>query len=108
MEAYVARIRADLTAKWPQATCVVFGHLGDGNLHVIAGAGDHKLRHEIEEVIYAPLEAFAGSVSAEHGIGLQKREFVRVSRSPVELAVMRTLKDALDPKHVLNPGKILG
>lgn len=55
MEAYVARIRADLTAKWPQATCVVFGHLGDGNLHVIAGAGDHKLRHEIEEVVYAPL-----------------------------------------------------
>jgi FAD/FMN-containing dehydrogenase len=108
MEAYVARIRADLTANWPQATCVVFGHLGDGNLHVIAGASDPELRREIEEVVYAPLEAFAGSVSAEHGIGLLKREFLGVSRSPVELAVMRTLKDALDPKHVLNPGKILG
>jgi FAD/FMN-containing dehydrogenase len=108
MEAYVARIRADLAAKWPQATCVVFGHLGDGNLHVIAGAGDPELRHEIEEVVYAPLEAFGGSVSAEHGIGLLKREFLGLSRSPVELAVMRTLKDALDPKHVLNPGKILG
>ena len=71
-------------------------------------AGDPKLRHEIEEVVYAPLEAFAGSVSAEHGIGLLKRELLGLSRSPVELAVMRTLKDALDPKHVLNPGKIFG
>jgi FAD/FMN-containing dehydrogenase len=108
MESYVARIRADLTAKWPQATCVVFGHLGDGNLHVIAGAGDPALCPAIEEVVYAPLQAFAGSVSAEHGIGLRKRRFLGVSRSPVELAVMRTLKDALDPRHVLNPGKVLG
>jgi FAD/FMN-containing dehydrogenase len=107
MEAYVARIRHDLTARWPSASCVVFGHLGDGNLHVIAGAGDRSLRHAIEEVVYAPLQAIGGSISAEHGIGLQKREFLGVSRSPVELAVMRTLKDALDPKHILNPGKIL-
>jgi FAD/FMN-containing dehydrogenase len=108
MEAYVARIRRDLTAAWPAATCTVFGHLGDGNLHVIAGAGDRKHRHAIEEIVYAPLKAFSGSVSAEHGIGLQKLEFIGISRSPVELAVMRTLKDALDPKHILNPGKILG
>jgi FAD/FMN-containing dehydrogenase len=107
MQAYVARIRADLTATWPAATCVVFGHLGDGNLHVIAGAGDRSLRHAIEEVVYAPLADIGGSISAEHGIGLQKRQFLGVSRSPTEVAVMRALKQALDPKSVLNPGKIL-
>ncbi|MBI1197027.1 MAG: FAD-binding protein [Phenylobacterium sp.] len=108
MEAYVARVRADLTARWPAATCVVFGHLGDGNLHVIAGAGDRSLRHAIEEVVYAPLRPIGGSISAEHGIGLQKKAFLDVSRSPPELALMRTLKTALDPKGILNPGKVVG
>jgi FAD/FMN-containing dehydrogenase len=108
MEAYVARVRADLAARWPAASCVVFGHLGDGNLHVIAGAGDRSLRHAIEEIVYAPLKDIGGSISAEHGIGLQKLEFLPVSRSPDELALMRTLKAALDPKGVLNPGKVVG
>lgn len=52
--------------------------------------------------------SFAGSVSAEHGIGLQKLEFIGISRSPKELALMRTLKTALDPKGILNPGKVVG
>jgi FAD/FMN-containing dehydrogenase len=59
-------------------------------------------------VVYAPLADIGGSISAEHGIGLQKRQFLGVSRSPTEVAVMRALKQALDPKGVLNPGKILG
>jgi FAD/FMN-containing dehydrogenase len=104
----VAQVKADLTAKWPQAELTVFGHLGDGNLHLIAGVGDRSARHAIEEMVYAPLGAFAGSISAEHGIGLQKREFLPTSRSPQELALMRTLKTALDPNNILNPGKILG
>jgi FAD/FMN-containing dehydrogenase len=108
MEAYVARLRRDFAARWANPTLTVFGHLGDGNLHVIAGVGDREARHAIEETVYAPLAAIGGSISAEHGIGLQKREFLGVSRSPVEVAVMRTLKQALDPKHVLNPGKIFG
>jgi FAD/FMN-containing dehydrogenase len=108
MPAYVAQVKADLTAKWPQAELTVFGHLGDGNLHLIAGVGDRLARHAVEEIVYAPLGAFSGSISAEHGVGLQKREFLPTSRSPQELALMRTLKAALDPKNILNPGKILG
>jgi FAD/FMN-containing dehydrogenase len=108
MEAYVARLRADFAAKWANPTLTVFGHLGDGNLHVIAGVGDRSARHAIEETVYAPLAAIGGSISAEHGIGLQKREFLGVSRSPVEVDVMRTIKRALDPQNVLNPGKIFG
>jgi len=108
MPAYVAQVKAALTARWPKAELTVFGHLGDGNLHLIAGVGDRNARHAIEETVYAPLAALAGSISAEHGIGLQKREFLPASRSPEELALMRTLKTALDPKAILNPGKILG
>jgi FAD/FMN-containing dehydrogenase len=107
MPAYVEKVRADLTARWPKAELTVFGHLGDGNLHLVAGVGSREAKADIEAIVYAPLKAFSGSVSAEHGIGLQKLAYLHVSRSPVELALMRTLKDALDPKHVLNPGKVL-
>lgn len=107
MQQYVADVKQALTARWPNAALTVFGHLGDGNLHLIAGVGDRSARHAIEEIVYAPLAAFSGSISAEHGIGVQKRDFLSVSRSPAEVALMRRLKEALDPKGVLNPGKIL-
>ena len=107
MPAYVAKVKADLTARWPKAELTVFGHLGDGNIHLVAGVGDRSAKHDVEAMVYAPLKAFAGSVSAEHGIGLQKRAYLGISRSPIEVAVMQSLKDALDPRHILNPGKIL-
>ncbi|MGE3302023.1 MAG: FAD-binding oxidoreductase [Hyphomonadaceae bacterium] len=108
MEAYVGEIRANLLAKSAAARVVVFGHMGDGNLHVCASLGDKALKPQIEEIVYAPLKRIGGSVSAEHGIGLQKRAYLAYSRSPAELALMRTLKNALDPKNLLNPGKVLG
>jgi FAD/FMN-containing dehydrogenase len=107
MEPYLVEVRQALTGRWPKAALTVFGHLGDGNLHLIAGVGDREARHEVEEIVYRPLEARGGSVSAEHGIGLQKLAFLPTSRSPAEIALMRTLKAALDPKGVLNPGKVL-
>ncbi len=61
----------------------------------------------IEPIVYGALADFRGSVSAEHGIGLEKKPYLSVSRSEPELALMRTLKQALDPKNLLNPGKIL-
>ncbi|WP_297695274.1 FAD-binding oxidoreductase [Phenylobacterium sp.] len=108
MQGYLTEVRQALTARWPKAQLTVFGHLGDGNLHLIAGVGDPKARHDIEELVYRPLQARGGSVSAEHGIGLQKLAYLSTSRSPAELALMRTIKAALDPKGVLNPGKVLG
>jgi FAD/FMN-containing dehydrogenase len=102
MEAYVAEVRARLPG------LVVFGHLGDGNLHVIAPAPDRSEagRHAVETAIYDPLRAIGGSISAEHGIGLMKRAYLSWSRSPVEIQVMRTLKSAFDPRGILNPGKV--
>jgi FAD/FMN-containing dehydrogenase len=108
MPAYLAEVKEALTARWPHASLVVFGHLGDGNLHLIAAVGDRKAKHDIEEVVYAPLKGHGGSISAEHGIGLQKRAYLALSRTPEEIALMRTLKGALDPENILNPGKVLG
>ena len=107
MEAYLAEVRARLLAKWPAATLVVFGHLGDGNLHLVAGVGDSSAKHDVEEIVYGGLGSRNGSVSAEHGIGLQKRAWLSLSRSPEELAMMRTMKTALDPAGILNRGKVL-
>ncbi len=106
MEDYLAEVRGALTGRWPNAALTVFGHLGDGNLHLVAGVGDAGARHAIEDVVYGPLKARHGSVSAEHGIGLQKRAYLALSRSPEELAVMRLIKRSLDPANTLNPGKI--
>ncbi|MDO8324005.1 MAG: FAD-binding oxidoreductase [Phenylobacterium sp.] len=107
MEAYVAEVRGALAARWPQAGMTVFGHLGDGNLHLIISVVEPDTRSEIEEMVYGPLRARAGSISAEHGIGLQKRPYLAYSRNPEELALMRTLKTALDPRGILNPGKVI-
>jgi FAD/FMN-containing dehydrogenase len=110
MQTYVEKVCADIKARWPaSAPTMVFGHLGDGNLHVIASVGETSLeiRHAVEEIVYAPLEAIHGSISAEHGVGLQKRDFLKLSRSPAEIALMRALKATLDPGNILNPGKVL-
>jgi FAD/FMN-containing dehydrogenase len=109
MDCYVRGIQSTLTAAFPGNRLWVFGHVGDGNLHVIVqtAEGDATAqRVAIEERIYAPLESIGGSVSAEHGIGLEKKPYLHLSRSTEELALMRKIKAALDPANTLNTGKI--
>src|SRR4051812_10597753 len=85
----------------------VFGHMADGNLHIVVAAGDDAAtRARVEDIVYRPLAAVGGSVSAEHGIGLEKRAYLPLSRTPAEIATMRLLKQALDPRGILNPGKV--
>jgi len=109
METYAARLRETLTAEIADHKLWIFGHLGDGNLHVVVQVKPMDylgLRPKVEALVYRPLAAVNGSVSAEHGIGLEKKPYLDLSRSPAEIALMRTLKTALDPKGLLNPGKI--
>jgi FAD/FMN-containing dehydrogenase len=106
MNDYVEEMRATLTARWPDNRCMVFGHLGDGNLHVVVGVGDKGAKAEVERVVYAGLESRGGSISAEHGVGVQKKAYLSLTRSADEIEVMRRIKASLDPKGILNPGKI--
>jgi FAD/FMN-containing dehydrogenase len=108
MDAYVDEVRTQLTKRWPGSKMVVFGHLGDGNIHLVVTVGslDPSAVHAVESIIYETLGRCDGIISAEHGIGLDKREYLKYSRTPVEIALMKTLKQALDPKGILNRGKI--
>jgi FAD/FMN-containing dehydrogenase len=109
MEEYAGGVRSRLAARWPGAHCSVFGHLADGNVHFVfaPGTGDAETRRAVEEIVYAPLAAVGGAISAEHGIGLEKKPWLPVSRTPEEIALMRLLKSALDPLGILNPGKVV-
>lgn len=108
MEGYVAEVLARLEREWPAYRRFVFGHLGDGNLHIIAaGPPSCEAKLGIERCVYEPLAARQGSVSAEHGIGLEKQPWLALSRSAAEIELMRRLKAALDPKKILNPGRVL-
>ncbi|GED22932.1 FAD-binding oxidoreductase [Halomonas halmophila] len=109
MDAYVEHVETMLREHWPSGRLVVFGHLGDGNLHLSVGVGsdDADTRHRVERCIYEPLADLGGSVSTEHGIGLEKRSWLHVSRTPEEIAVMATLKQALDSHSLLNRNKVI-
>jgi FAD/FMN-containing dehydrogenase len=103
------RVRANLERDWPQLKALFFGHVGDGNLHVVVCKvpQDAASVHAIEDAVYSVVRDYAGSISAEHGIGLLKRDWLGYSRTEAELALMRTLKHSLDPRGILNPGKLL-
>jgi FAD/FMN-containing dehydrogenase len=93
---------------WPGQVSYFFGHIGDSNLHVtVDGHSVPGVTHEdVDRELYALLAPYGGSVSAEHGIGVLKRDFLPVSRSPAELATMRAIKRTLDPHGIMNPGKV--
>jgi FAD/FMN-containing dehydrogenase len=108
MDNYVEEVRSELKKKWPNYRMVVFGHLGDGNIHltVTVGSDDEGVMHQVDSVVYSVLGKYHGIISAEHGIGLSKRDFLIYSRSEEEINLMRAVKKALDPGNLLNPGKI--
>ena len=91
-----------------EARCWIYGHLADGNLHVNVWAPKLTVadRAAVEGIVYRPLRLCGGSISAEHGIGLEKKTYLGWSRTPEELALMRALKLALDPKQILNRGRV--
>ncbi|MDZ7785098.1 MAG: FAD-binding oxidoreductase [Halioglobus sp.] len=107
MEDFIAEIRAAMEPH-EDRICVIFGHLGDGNLHVNLGnRNPENFDYDaLTALLYETVERHHGSVSAEHGIGLSKREQLPRSRSAEELQLMMGLKRMLDPQNILNPNKI--
>jgi FAD/FMN-containing dehydrogenase len=106
MEGYLADVEAQaptLLRDWP---LFIFGHLGDGNLHIVAPVASAAAAAALDKVVYSALEGF-GSVSAEHGIGVLKRGYLAKSRTPAEIELMKRLKSTLDPRNILNPRRVL-
>ena len=111
--AFCAELDGLFAARYPGLEICLFGHIGDGNLHVNVMKPDATPKeeffarmHEADHAMFALVKKHAGSISAEHGIGLLKKEFLGYSRSGAEIGVLRALKRALDPNGILNPGKI--
>ncbi len=107
IDAMVAEHYPDLEVCW-------YGHIGDGNLHLNILKPDdlsvdafYERCHRISPALFEAVRARRGSISAEHGVGLLKRDFLEFSRSPAEIALMRSLKRVFDPNGVMNPGKLL-
>ena len=114
LKTFCGELEALLGQRYPDWELCLFGHIGDGNLHVNIMKPDAMEKgaflektHAVDADLMALVRAHAGSVSAEHGIGLLKREWLPFSRTPAELSIMRQLKAALDPNGILNPGKVL-
>ncbi|MGQ7844913.1 FAD-binding oxidoreductase [Granulosicoccus sp. 3-233] len=115
MQPYVDSVLTQLQQRWPDVILYVYGHLADGNLHILVAPpaeqeleAEEKARwHEFSnQLIYQPLQSLGGSISAEHGIGLSKKPYLPLSRSAAEISLMQSLKRTLDPSGILNPGKI--
>jgi len=111
---FIRQARSALNDRFPGVDIICFGHLGDGNLHYnafVAGRdrSDAAAReaHDVTAVVYDIVQRYHGSFSAEHGIGLAKLDEMKRYKDPVELALMLTLKRAIDPRGIMNPGKVL-
>jgi FAD/FMN-containing dehydrogenase len=113
---FVAEASAKVLAVAPQARMVIYGHMGDGNVHFnplrpadvpareFLDAHYEQVSHAVDGLAHA----YGGSISAEHGVGVAKRDDLRRYKGAVELELMQQVKRALDPKNLLNPGKVLG
>jgi FAD/FMN-containing dehydrogenase len=113
IDGFVVEARRRLRQEWPEVVSFAFGHIGDSNLHFNATIdpgrppSDPAVAHRMEEIVYATVAEWGGSISAEHGIGTIKKPYLHHSRTEAELDVMRRIRTALDPHAILNRGKVI-
>ena len=111
---FCAELEQFFAARYPGWELFIFGHIGDGNLHInvmkpaaLSEAEFRARTRTVDNELFALVKAHRGSISAEHGIGLLKRDYLHYSRSPAELLLLQALKRTLDPHNILNPGKVI-
>lgn len=111
---FLEEANALVTESYPEFEVCWYGHIGDGNLHLnilkppeLSLADFYARCHAISPSLFELVSQRAGSISAEHGVGLLKRDFLDYSRSAAEIEIMRALKSVLDPNQIMNPGKLL-
>lgn len=113
MPAFLEDVEAYVQREYPDLEVIWFGHIGDGNLHInilkpagVETASFFVRCHEASRGIFEIIQRHGGSVSAEHGVGLLKKDFLEFSRSREEIRLMRSLKTVFDPNGIMNPGKV--
>ncbi|PIY05822.1 MAG: hydroxyacid dehydrogenase, partial [Gallionellaceae bacterium CG_4_10_14_3_um_filter_60_1069] len=112
---FIAQAGSALRNAFPGIRIVAFGHMGDGNIHYNISLLDAALNqafiqqreHEVNRIVYEVVRELEGSISAEHGVGQLKRDELPRYRSAVELELMRSIKQTLDPHGLMNPGKVI-
>ena len=112
--ALIERANADLARRYPDIRIVAFGHVGDGNIHYNCSKAERQEAKqffeeavEVNHIVYEVVHSLGGSISAEHGLGVLKRDEIRNYKSELELDLMRSIKQTLDPHGLMNPGKVL-
>jgi FAD/FMN-containing dehydrogenase len=110
---FLAEVEAVVTENYPEFEVVWYGHIGDGNLHLNVLKPDELTVAEFQQRcgavskwVFEIVQRYGGSVSAEHGVGLLKKDYLPYSRSPQEIQIMRQIKQVFDPAGIMNPGKI--
>ena len=113
IDQFVEETNALIQVRFPGIEHIIFGHLGDGNLHYNVARGSYSedellsFEADIYKIVFDQLHKFHGTISAEHGIGQLKRDWLVQYKDPVELALMRQIKQALDPLNIMNPNVLL-
>ncbi len=111
--AFLADIDQIVASNYPDFEVIWFGHIGDGNLHLNILKPESLSKDEffakcatVNQWVFETVDKYNGSISAEHGVGMTKRDYLHYSRSPAEIAIMRSIKAVFDPNGIMNPGKI--
>jgi FAD/FMN-containing dehydrogenase len=114
MEPFLEDMKTLLGSKYPGFEIALFGHIGDGNLHLNivkpTNLSDSEFFSKCKQVdpdMFKLIQKYNGSISAEHGIGLLKKDFLHFSRTNSEINIMKNIKKIFDPKNIMNPGKVL-
>jgi len=107
MDKFTKTLMSTLDTRYPHATKLFFGHIGDSNLHVVIGDYHDQEFAELKDLVHKLTGEYSGSVSAEHGIGKLKTQYLSLSRTEEEIALMKLLKQSLDPHNILNPDRVI-
>jgi FAD/FMN-containing dehydrogenase len=107
ISSFIADGLAAMNQAYPDAKPVIFGHLGDGNLHFNFSVGEDADQAEVNRAVHDTVRNHGGTISAEHGLGVLRRDEADLFRPSTERKLMRAIKQALDPQNIMNPGKLL-
>ncbi len=107
MQGFLSDIDAGFRSRFGSVHSLLFGHIGDNNLHIGVTTGKESDFEQLCEIVYSATGAHAGSISAEHGVGVLRKQYLHHSRNKAEIALMRRLKQALDPNQILNPSRVI-